>query len=348
MLAIGGYLMCKISIVVPVYNVEKYISECIESLLSQSYKDFEIILVDDGSTDASGDICDKFANENSCITVIHKNNQGLGLARNTGIEVANGEYITFIDSDDYVDNDLLKELYESIISTNADTCLGGFKRVDDNKNILFKSIYDKQVYRGEEVYNELLPRMIGSLPDKSDSIRMSVWNVMYSMKIIKDHLVRFPSEREYISEDIMFDIEYYKYSTAVSVIDSCLYNYRLNTSSLTLKYKEDRFDMVKKLYHAIKANIINKDIENEIINRLSRQFFIYVRMCIQQENIKVSGKTHRNALANIKVICTDQLVQEIISEYPIKRLQLKPKVFIYLIKYKISYLLYIAVYSKLI
>ena len=111
-----------ISIIVPVYNVEKYLCKCLDSLLHQIYQDFEVLMVDDGSQDSSGKICDKYAENYSHFQVIHKKNTGLGMARNTGMEYATGEYILFIDSDDYLDDDFLVKIYDTLKSNYCDTC----------------------------------------------------------------------------------------------------------------------------------------------------------------------------------------------------------------------------------
>jgi len=118
-----------ISIIVPSYNVEKYLMRCLESINNQTFDDYEVILIDDGSTDSTGDICEQYCMNHPKFRVVHKQNEGLGYARNTGLEYAKGEYICFIDSDDYIEKDMLKNLYECLKANNADTCIGGFKRV---------------------------------------------------------------------------------------------------------------------------------------------------------------------------------------------------------------------------
>lgn len=136
--------MPKVTVVVPVFNVEKYLHQCIESLLNQTYRNLEIILVDDGSTDNSGAICDKYRQKDQRIKVIHKCNQGLGFARNSGMKETTSDYITFMDSDDYADEDMIEELMRPIIDENADTVIGGFKKVNDEKKILFIDSYNKK------------------------------------------------------------------------------------------------------------------------------------------------------------------------------------------------------------
>ena len=111
-----------ISVIIPVYNTKKYLEQCIKSTLSQTYDNIEIILVDDGSTDGSGDICDKYAMENSNIQVVHKLNAGLGMARNTGLELVNGTYVAFLDSDDYISPHMIENLYKKILEENVSVC----------------------------------------------------------------------------------------------------------------------------------------------------------------------------------------------------------------------------------
>lgn len=125
-----------ISIIVPVYNVEKYLKKCIESILSQTYQNIEIILVDDGSEDNSGAICDQYAAEDARIVVIHKKNGGLSTARNAGIDRSNGDFISFIDSDDYVSEDFCKILLQAILNENADMVICNFLSVDENYNLI--------------------------------------------------------------------------------------------------------------------------------------------------------------------------------------------------------------------
>ena len=125
--------MPKVSIIVPVYNVEKYLNRCIQSLLNQTLKDIEIIMVDDGSPDRCPQMCDNYAKKDNRIKVIHKQNAGLGYARNSGLEIATGEYIAFVDSDDFVNSQMYETLYNNAVSTKADVVYSGFRK-EFNKN----------------------------------------------------------------------------------------------------------------------------------------------------------------------------------------------------------------------
>ena len=124
-----------VSVIIPVYNVEKYLKDCINSILNQTYSNWEMILVDDGSVDNSGDICDKFSKNDSRIHVIHQTNKGVSFARNKGIEKANGEYLIFIDSDDWIENNMFEEMITAINNTKADACYCDRYYKDVNKMI---------------------------------------------------------------------------------------------------------------------------------------------------------------------------------------------------------------------
>ncbi|WEG13389.1 glycosyltransferase family 2 protein [Pullulanibacillus sp. KACC 23026] len=333
-----------ISIIVPVYNAEKYLLLCVESILKQTYSNIEVILVDDGSTDSSGNLCDKFAEKDKRVRVIHKKNEGLGLARNSGLHIINGVYVTFVDADDYVDDNLIELLYSSLIKNGADTVIGGFKRFLDSGEIVYLEKYNTRNYSNNDVINELFIRMLGSSPEKSDSIKMSVWNVLYSTELIKKNDLKFPSEREFISEDIIFHTQYFQYSCSTVVIDSCAYNYRLNNNSLTTTYKSDKFFKCKVLYNRMRENLENLELDNRAFKRLQRQYFVYIRSCIKQEHTNPYSK----AITNIGEICKDEQLKRIIKEYPIKKLGFKQKVFLRLIKFKMVRVLFFCAKYKLI
>ncbi|MDF2512416.1 MAG: putative glycosyltransferase protein [Herbinix sp.] len=336
----------KVSIVVPVYNVEKYLNECVNSILTQTYTDFEIILVDDGSKDSSGRICDGYA-KNERVKVIHKQNAGLGMARNSGIELAKGDYITFLDSDDCWTEDALELLMDGILKQGADTCIGGYTRVTDAGLRLLEEKPAAALFRiSDEVKQLFFPRLMGSAPTKKDAFRPSVWNAVYSMKIIRKYNVRFPSEREFIAEDVIFDIDYYRYSKCVCIVDSAGYLYRITPGSLTQRYKADRFEKVVYLYKEVLKRLADCGYDSMCSLRAKRQFFVYIRSCIEQENISISGLTAKEATNNIKRICYNGFTQSCIASYPSGKLQIAQKVFLVFVKCKMSFALYMFLCTK--
>lgn len=207
-----------ISVIVPVYNVESYVEECIESIQNQTYMNLEIILVNDGSTDASGDICDQYAAYDERIQVIHKENAGVSAARNTGIESANGDYIGFVDSDDYIAptmyEDMLKLMAEHDLDiiectafrnngdTNIEGCNDGSLEIFNRDEALKMAMYDCFV---------------------------AVWSQLYKRRVISD--VRFPVGRKF--EDSAVSYLFIANTKRVGHINRCLYYYRLNPNSTT-------------------------------------------------------------------------------------------------------------------
>lgn len=330
-----------ISIVVPVYNVEKYLHQCIDSILEQDYEQIEIVLVDDGSTDNSGTICDEYAKKYSNIKVIHKTNAGLGMARNTGLEHVTGKYVTFLDSDDYIEKNLVSTLYTALKKNNVDVCKSGFVRVSDEKEKFGEVKYAEQLFIGDATRFEFMPRLIGSQPNIKDSIEMCVCAVMYNTEIIKKHNIKFPSEREYISEDLVFNIDYMQYAEGVCTISYVGYNYRLNPKSLTKKYRPDRFEACCFFYKEMYKKLRTLGYDDSISWRLQRMFFVYMTMCISQEKKKISNFTMLKSIRNIKKMCNDECVRDILREYPVKMLGIKQKVFVYMVKYKMAFMLYV-------
>lgn len=242
-----------ISIIVPVYNVEKYLERCINSLVNQTYSNLEIILVDDGSTDQSGKMCDTYAERYPNIKVVHKKNAGLGYARNTGLENATGKYVAFVDSDDYVEYNMISNLYNDIIRNDADACIGGFRRVVGDKIDTRANKLEKRFFSTDEIKTYIIPRMLGKKPDGTDYIEMSVWKVLFKMDIIKKFGLRFPSERELISEDIVFDLDYYPKCNLICMSSDNGYYYCDNEGTLTTRYRPDRFALQKNCFYILRV-----------------------------------------------------------------------------------------------
>ena len=194
----------KVSVIVPVYNVEKYLEECVNSLIGQTLKEIEILLIDDGSTDSSGDICDRYAEKHDNIRVIHKSNGGLGDARNVGFSKANGKYIYFIDSDDYLELEALEFLYEEAENKQLDVILFSAESFSDEEDIEFnpaeykRTKFLNEVYSGKELFEKLY-----SVHEYYASIPLR----FYNRKFYKNGNYRFP--------DIMHEDEFPAFSSLI-------------------------------------------------------------------------------------------------------------------------------------
>lgn len=211
----------KLSVIVPVYNVESYLKKCIDSILGQSFKDFELILVDDGSTDASGLICESYKNEGSVI-VIHQNNGGLSDARNTGIRQAKGQYISFVDSDDWIEKDMYSAMLQVAEDTDSDIVVCGHRVVTPSG-----AIEETVVLGNNFVLNNIeATRLIL----KDDVMPSFAWNKIYRKKLFEDTL--FPKGRIY--EDTATIYKYFNKSNKVVVINRVFYNYLRRPGSICL------------------------------------------------------------------------------------------------------------------
>lgn len=208
--------MKKVSIVVPVYNAEKYIAECIEAIIEQSYKNIEIILINDGSSDKSGEICNRYANLDNRIQVIHNKNYGVSYSRNCGIEMATGEYILFIDSDDIVEKEYVKTLIKEIIRNKCDISICGYEKVDIVNN--------KQENYLIREYNDIF---CGILKDDYyilEPFLLTPWGKLYRIKIIKKYNIRFPEDCK-IAEDQIFNYTYLEFVKKYVYINKPMYKY---------------------------------------------------------------------------------------------------------------------------
>lgn len=339
----------KVSIIVPVYNVELYLNKCIKSLLNQTLKEIEIILIDDGSTDKSGSICDEYAKIDNRITVLHKNNEGLGLTRNYGIKRAKGKYIGFVDSDDYVLEDMYEHLYNIAEKHRADVVFSSNCYRITNEGEIKKqkpNIEEEKIFVKDNIINELLPDIISSPPEyKSDGvIGVAVWKGLYNSKKIIENNIMFNSERVYISEDAIFQLDLIPKIEKAVITPYIGYCYRENRFSLSMKYKKDRFEMDKTLYYK-QLQMIKTFSNSTLEERIERIFLANMRLCVFQEilNEKIPLKEKR---INISVINKDELSRKILHKYPIKRLPFAKRIVCILQKYNLFILLYLLVKIK--
>lgn len=237
--------MTRISVIVPVYNTEKYLKRCLDSILSQTFKDYEIILVNDGSNDDSLEICKEYEQKHDNIILIDKENGGLSSARNAAIEIANGEFVSFVDSDDYIAQTMLEELYGVALDNHCDIVITKYKEVEDSKAKM-EPTTSINAYDGEEAVKYYLRERVES-----------VCTNLYSKKIIGE--TRF--ELGKTSEDIKFHLEIFKKPVRIVVLDGTYYFYYNNPNSITngkmsakkmhyIEFKEEQLEYYKKLGNA--------------------------------------------------------------------------------------------------
>lgn len=236
-----------LTVIVPVYKVEDYLSQCVNSILSQDYTNLEVILVDDGSPDSSGAICDRYATTDARVKVVHKANQGLGMARNSGLEIATGDYVTYIDSDDwYVDNSVLSKVMKRTLLTDADVALDGMHRQQSDGSFTDELLFDRErCFDTPEQLTLLAASIINGRPGiEGRKLSSSVWTGIYKRSVA---LHRFYSEREVASEDIHYKARAILEATKVIYVPVLAVNYRYNNTSLSKSYFFEKYDCFKTL-----------------------------------------------------------------------------------------------------
>jgi len=269
--------MPKFSIIIPVYNVEKYLEESVNSILNQSYKDFELILVDDGSKDNSKRICENYASIDERVRVINCENSGSGIARNKGIDIAIGEYCYFADADDTLLPDALYIMNQEINNSHADLYVFGYilKRRDMQKEIkknrINLYIEGKTIRENYQFYME----------DGETYIQGAPWNKLFKTKNIKENNVFYPDLRR--NQDEVFIVRYMNTVNSVKFSDKLIYKYYVNNlQDEWNKFPKDYFEIRTKVYREFKENIIKWNPENVKVKILIN--FMYIRsmvMCFE-------------------------------------------------------------------
>lgn len=261
----------KVSVIVPIYNVEQYLSDCISSIRKQTLENIEIILVNDGSPDNCGELADKYAEKDNRIKVIHKKNGGLASARNAGNAIATGEYICFVDSDDWVESEMLENYYYTASSYNTDVLVAGMIiDYDNEKYSIVKKLPFNYANNKSEIINCLLDC-------EKKGLFNPVWNKLYKAELLKSIELEFDSDGM-PGEDLLYNCEVFKNITSLVLIDDAFYHYmRRNENTLVNKYYEDYYEKAKKFinsrsnlykYYDISENIGKYQLINSSVGYL--------------------------------------------------------------------------------
>ncbi|MGL4252976.1 MAG: glycosyltransferase family 2 protein, partial [Fusobacteriaceae bacterium] len=248
-----------ISVVVAVYNGEKYIERCIDSIINQEFKNLEIIIIDDGSQDETENLCKKYLGIQN-LKYIKVQNGGCSKARNIGIENALGEYIVFVDADDYLEKNMYKDMYRCAIENNADIVVSGFKKVRENRELEDVLIPQKSDYM--ESFFKLIA--------KDDDSFYPVWNKLYKRAILIEKKIKFPLDT-HMGEDIVFNYKMFYFSSIVSVCREATYNYFLNTQGVT-QNSAKRGDVYKSFSHILEF-IKEQKIQNDAKDSFNHLFY---------------------------------------------------------------------------
>lgn len=336
-----------ISVIVPIYNTEKYLERCVKSIQSQTYSNLEIILVNDGSRDNSLILCEKIKNSDSRIKIINKENAGQGLARNDGLKVANGEYVTFVDSDDWISENHIANLYNEIIDNTVDAVLGNHVWVDINENKTLKMLSIREgSYKGDSLLRKLILPLIGANINDSDDIiiNSSVSMNLYRRKVIVDNHIEFISERFAVAEDFFFNLDFFCNSSHIIFCKEYGYFYCQNVESTCEKYNPERFMRTINYYNLLLERIKKYGLTELVDFRAERSFLMKLRVAIR--HIVMSNLPKSEKREHIKKILTFNVVENVLLKYPINSYKFSIKILTKLMKSKSVFGVYHLMYVR--
>lgn len=322
----------KVSIIVPIYNVEKYLHRCINSLLNQTLREIEIILVDDGSPDNCPKICDEYARKDSRIKVIHKKNEGLGLTRNAGINVATGEFIAFVDSDDWVDLSMYETLYNAAKQYQCDTVFCSFQYYTKDKKFIPKiEVESITLFHSKQEIKEFMLDIVAPLPQYKSDVKyaMSTCKAIYLNDTIKNKNIQFLSERKVLSEDLFFNLSYLSQAKKICFLPKYFYNYTYNPQSLSHTYTTSKYEKYKTFFIELNSLLKSLFTQEEYNLHFWRLQLLYLR-----HNVNAIFNTNKNCKKVILEILNDDCWQEALKLYPMHQLPLKHFLFYWSLKTK--------------
>ena len=300
----------KVSVIVPIFNAEKTLHSCVESILAQSYRNLEIILVNDGSTDGSLEICKKFVDVDNRVIVINKINGGVSSARNSGLKVANGDFIQFVDADDTMQPNMTEKLVESIFETSADIVVCGYNRIGA------KSVTTKQPK--DAFYSDPLAFKDAFVELYKGAFFNAPWNKLYR----RDKIKTLFDENISMGEDLLFNLAYFSNCDKISIISDNLYNYNVASQvSLAGKYDDSLLltqVMLNKKVQEFFENKFNCKDFREINEVFAKEIYYYLKKLVI-----LSGYNKQTVLEKIEACINNNAVKNMLKDVALADSQLK-------------------------
>lgn len=335
-----------ISIIIPIYNSANYLEKCLDTILSQSYVDFEAICIDDNSTDNSLEILQKYSEKDGRIKVIHKKNEGVSLARNAGLDAAQGEFLLFVDSDDWIEKWTCEIAIQKMCQEEADVVMWPYIRERENeskKKIIFNhdTIFD-QISIKEKLHR----RMIGIIdreleqPENADAL-CTVWGKLYRRSIVEENHLRFYDIRKIGSyEDGLFNLQYFQYANKAIYINQYLYHYRrTNDSSITEVYNSDLNRQWACLFKIMADYIAEHNFNEKYVQALRNRISLSL-IPLGINEISQKGPM-KNKIVGIKRIICSKAYKSAIKTLDIKFMPLHWKIFFIVAKAKNAFAVFV-------
>lgn len=305
-----------ISIIVPVYNVEKFLTKSINSLLNQTFKDIEIILVNDGSSDNSRSVCLYYESLDSRIIYVEQENKGVSATRNTGLKIAKGTYIGFIDPDDWVEPTMFEKMYENIIKHNTDMVFCDFTIFYNEQNTKIIQINEqKDILEQKDIINYLIPNMIAPTDLNSNGyvIMGSVWRILFKRSFVVNSNLQFKEDLKYM-EDLIFVLSGLTHTSKISLVKEPLYNYFQRDGSAIYSYRNSLRQENIHIFNLIEKTIEPLMFTSEIQKRMKYRYIEMSINSIKNEFYREDLLLSKESKQTIKEILSDSKLQSFLSE----------------------------------
>lgn len=313
--------MPKVSVIVPVYNAEKYLQECVDSILRQTLADIEVILVDDGSSDSSPVICDGYAERDKRVKAIHQRNSGAAAARNQGMNVAQGEYIAFVDSDDWIDADMYKRMVAVAEADDCDLVICDCLKESDCGSQLYTHDLPAGFYDRERMYSVYFSQLL--MPDTMKyPVTISNWLLLIRRDVISANGITFPEGMRF-SEDLLFGSEVGYFSQSMTYLkEYAPYHYRQNPDSVTHTAYKDKWPLLRELWCRINESFGKKQ-DYDFTQQIQRCMLFFVYMAMNQR--RYAGLPKKEFFHEAGVVLDDPLVQTTLKKTSIRQLHISHK-----------------------
>lgn len=329
----------KLSVIIPVYNTEKYIRECIESVLNQNFRDYEIILVDDNSSDSSGKICDEYAVKYGNIKVIHKEHGGPIHTRKAGIEAANGEFISCIDSDDYIETEMYEYLLDKISKYNADIAICNIVIKSENSSLPLFLEFEEGFYNKERLADEIYPNMLFSKKKNMPGIHPSLCNKVIRKSILENVILSMPDEI-YFGEDGICTYPCMLDANRVYITyDKFFYNYRQTGNSVSQKYDKRLMKKLPMLLTVFDFEFKNRNFDGR--DQTNSYAALQLLYSIRNELLYNDAKTLYTKLKETKEYIEKPRILQVIKDTSKGNIPKIEKFKIFLLRIKLVYVLYL-------
>ncbi|MBC7641840.1 MAG: glycosyltransferase family 2 protein [Flavobacterium sp.] len=330
----------KISIIIACFNVEKYLEQCMDSVVNQTHKNLEIIAVNDGSTDQSLTILEQYKKSDDRIIIINQKNQGLSGARNSGIDISTGEYLMFIDSDDWINTETISKTISSLIHQKTDIVFFSYTKEYEHKSVKKFILSENKIFDSVEV-KKLHKRLFGlsgkelAKPEHADSL-VTAWGKLYKTEIIQANKLQFVDCKLIGTEDLLFNIYYFNFIHSATYLHECLYHYRKNNNtSLTSTYKKSFKHQWNYLFDLIQDFIIKNNLDKSFQQAFNNRVAMSI-VSLGLNELYVNNSL-LDKMKKINAIINEPKYQSAINTLPIEKFKIHWKIFYLLAKHKLTF-----------